>query len=339
MIGFIKNSLLYAYYSSHLWSIYNKHNKLKSPILMYHGVTNESFPVWTQVQEDRFEKQMKYIREQKNPVSLQTIVDSIKNRTDLPPYSVAVTFDDGFKNNYTTAYPILKKYNIPATIFVTTSFIDNSGLYEGYIWTDYIMTLLLETKSEQISVKNNILPLKTEQDKINAKVKICSHLKQIPNKEKFEYIQSLKKEHGVDRLKEKHDIFSGMNWDDVLEMDSDNLITFGAHTLNHEILSQLTDEQIYDEIIGGKEILSQKLGKPIKLFAYPNGQPSDYNVSAIKLAADNFLAALSTIEGLSGQDDDLYQLKRIPIGNDTKLWQFKLHLAGIYELLNKYKQK
>ena len=115
----------------------------KSCILLYHGVTeSKSNGIENcsnkHIQSIEFEKQMKWIDENKNVVSMRNIKDE--------PNSVAVTFDDTFKNIHDVALPILKKYNIPATFFITTSFIDSEKIF----WVDELEHMI------NFSIKNEI---------------------------------------------------------------------------------------------------------------------------------------------------------------------------------------
>ena len=334
MLSTVKNTALYTYYLSHLWKSTQSANRQKAAILMYHGVTDQPINLWTQVHIDRFREQMKFIKENCHPIALKELVQARKEKIVLPEYSVCVTFDDGFQNNFTTAYPVLKEYNIPATIFVTTSFVDKTGKYNGYIWTDYILILLIESSETNFSdaaIGITNTSLHSFNDKIKVKEKITAYLKSKSSEEKEHYILELKEKLDVTEISHSHPVCSSMTWEELQKISTDPLITIGAHTVNHPILSQIEETEIDEEIIGSKMILEQKLNKDITLFAYPNGRPQDYNQKAIATAQNHFDAALSTIEGLSPYDDDHYQLKRIPVGNDTKLWQFKLHLAGVYE--------
>jgi len=338
MLNIIKNSFLIGIYTTRFWKMFRLWNKGRLAILMYHGVTDQSLPVWAQVQKDEFELQMQYVSENCKPISFEQAVKYIRGKIKFPDNSVVITFDDGFKNNFTSAYPILKKYNIPATIFITTSMVDKDNQYEGMIWPDYVQSLFLETNKTKIEIsqlKTGILPLNTVQDKIAAKNNICSLLKRIPSDQKYKLINWLKEQLDVASFSQKSNLFLGLSWDEIEQMDREGLISFGAHTINHEILSQIPTDRIHHEIMGSKEIIEKHLDKKITLFAYPNGQPEDFNEEAKRIVVKNFQAVPSSIEGLSGHDDDLYLLRRLPIGNDTTLWQFKLHLAGIYALMHR----
>lgn len=90
------------------------------PIIMYHSVSAQADPAnRTNVSVAAFERQMRYLKERRyNVITLETLAELIKNKKKIPPQSIAITFDDGYKNNYTFAYPVLKKYNLPATIFI-----------------------------------------------------------------------------------------------------------------------------------------------------------------------------------------------------------------------------
>jgi len=341
MISLLKNSFLYGLYSTGLWRVFRRRSRYRLAILMYHGVSSQPLPIWTQVRESEFDQQMRYISENCTPISLLDAVDAIRNNDLLPPYAAVVTFDDGFLNNYTTAYPILRKYGIPATIFVTTSLISGTGRYKGVIWPDYVMSLFLETEKKLIDIGLKELgtySLSTKMERIRAGEKICSHLKQLPSQEKADFIENVRERLDVRSLGKKSDLFRGLGWDEVIQMDRGELVTFGAHTVNHEILSQLPTDRMTEETVRSKEIIEDHLGKPVRLFAYPNGRPEDFNEETRKVVAEHFDAAVSAIEGLSGLGDDLYQLRRIPVGYDTSLWQFKLHLAGIYDLVSRIKK-
>ena len=96
-------------------------------ILCYHRI-DEKPKMYTVLQPADFKAQMAYLKAHNwNVVPLQTIVDAVQYGTKLPQHTVALTFDDGFKDNYTVAYPILKQYKFPATLFIYPHYISNGG--------------------------------------------------------------------------------------------------------------------------------------------------------------------------------------------------------------------
>ena len=96
---------------------------MKALIICYHCIKDEAWPHLRPTKVADFENQMQYLSKVYNPISLEKMAQHIQNGTSLPSKAIAVTFDDGYQDNYENAYPILKRYNIPATFFLTTSFI------------------------------------------------------------------------------------------------------------------------------------------------------------------------------------------------------------------------
>jgi peptidoglycan/xylan/chitin deacetylase (PgdA/CDA1 family) len=96
---------------------------MKALIICYHCIKDEAWPHLRPTKVADFEKQMRYLSKVYNPISLERMAQHIQNGTSFPSKAIAVTFDDGYQDNYENAYPILKKYNIPATVFLTTGFI------------------------------------------------------------------------------------------------------------------------------------------------------------------------------------------------------------------------
>ena len=104
------------------------------PVLMYHNIDNRHKESKLSVSPESFERQMKFLRERGyNAVSLNELAELLSSEKPLPYKTVAVTFDDGYKNNYISAYPVLKKYNIPACIFVV---VDKIGRKEYLSWKE-----------------------------------------------------------------------------------------------------------------------------------------------------------------------------------------------------------
>ena len=96
-------------------------------VLCYHRI-DEKPKQYTVLQPAEFKAQMEYLKKHNfNVVPLDTIVDAVQYGTKLPPHTVALTFDDGYKDNYTVAYPILKQYKYPATLFIYPYYVSNGG--------------------------------------------------------------------------------------------------------------------------------------------------------------------------------------------------------------------
>ncbi len=94
-------------------------NKYVVPIIMYHSVPLEAGNNRLAVSAKTFDRQMQFLKKHRyNIVTIDELADLIRSKRSLPPKTVAITFDDGYKNNYTYAFPVLKKYGIKATVFI-----------------------------------------------------------------------------------------------------------------------------------------------------------------------------------------------------------------------------
>lgn len=118
----IKNT---AYFLANIFSCF--YPSLKASILMYHSISNNGI-LFTVTEKD-FERQMKYLKDKKyNVIKLVELMEKLKKGEKIPPKTVVLTFDDAYRDNYLNAFPLLKKYNIPATIFIPTAYIGKEML-------------------------------------------------------------------------------------------------------------------------------------------------------------------------------------------------------------------
>lgn len=185
-----------------------------------------------------FEKQMKYLIKNYNVVPLSQVFSKNKKK-------VVLTFDDGYKNNLKYAYPVLKKYNIPATLFITKKFIDKNT----FSWWDRL---------EYSGKREDLGYLKHEQpDEIE--------------KEVFELTGSKEADH-------KPSKYDFMSWKDIKKIK--DVFEIGNHTLTHPILTNISLKEAKKEILESKKKIEKKLGKKITSFAYPNG---NYNENLMKI--------------------------------------------------------
>jgi peptidoglycan/xylan/chitin deacetylase (PgdA/CDA1 family) len=120
---------------------------MKALIICYHCVKDEANSYLRPTKVADFENQMQYLSKVCNPVSLESLAQHFQNGTSLPSRAIAVTFDDGYQDNYENAYPILRKYKMPATIFLTTRFIDTGEIPpwdKGYYKAEKVLMLSWE---------------------------------------------------------------------------------------------------------------------------------------------------------------------------------------------------
>jgi len=304
-------------------------NRKKLLILCYHRVTedNEAEDIRLKgmfVDIDLFDMQMAYIKRFYNVVSERDIISSVKNGSTLPDNAVWVTLDDGYKDNFTNAYSVLKKYKIPATIFVTTGFINKSATQ----CSDYIANAVKLTRKKNISFNFNGKEYAFSLDTADMKRKATMGLWEILRCHDHDINQKKSLLHVlIDILQVKitdiDNLF--MTWDEIKEIGN-NGIFIGAHTVSHGILSNLSDQQIEQEISESKEEIEQKINKQVYSLAYPVGRSTDFDSRCIDLAdKSNFKLAVTAEKGLNAiTSGKHFNLKRTCISNDDNLGFFKL---------------
>jgi peptidoglycan/xylan/chitin deacetylase (PgdA/CDA1 family) len=296
-------------------------------VLLYHTIHSIREMWFTDVNAlnpQQFETQIAYLCRNFEILSLDVIAQYIHQQRTLPQKAVAITFDDGYSDNYHNAFPILKKYSIPATIFLLVGHIEKDNLF----WWDKISYAIHYAQVTQLSIKGlGSYSLRSNAEKAKATISIVGHLRQISEAEKnriVDSIMALCQTEIPDGLAKR----LILSWDQVKEM-SDAGISFGAHTMNHPILTRLSVEQAREQICDSKRIIEEKLGRNITSFSYPNGKTGDYNETVVKMVERaGFECAVTVIPRLVSPTVSPYQIGRMGDLND--LSRLKVMLSGLW---------
>ncbi len=278
-----------------------------------------------------FEWQMNYIRRHFDVLSLDNLVDRIHAAQPIPSHAALVTFDDGYRDNYDLAYPILRHYGLPAAIFLTTSFVNGTQR----LWWDELAAAIGTSQVRRAHVQGlGEIRLGTPHDRRRAMEQLRRHLKALPDDERRRQMSSLLSTLGAG-LRPRVPERPHLTWNEVRQM-SQNGITFGAHTHSHPILTRLPPEQAEREIADSKKIVEDELGQPARFFAYPNGQRGDFDArTRAMLIGHGFEAALTMIPGSNSpasNKPDLFALRRIYVGGDDHT-VFVAKASGALEML------
>ncbi|MBU3910151.1 MAG: polysaccharide deacetylase family protein [Gammaproteobacteria bacterium] len=232
-------------------------------------------------------------------------------RGSLPRRTCCITFDDGYADNLTVALPILEKHRLPATVFVTTGYLDGKKMFN-----DAVIDAVAAADGPSLDLRElgeGELPLMTLADRQAAIARILRKLRYQPPQERAAAVAKLLaitgggSQHG--------DIM--LTSDQVGEL-SRRGVEIGGHTVTHNILTNLDDDQARQEIVSGKQHLEALTGKAVRVFAYPNGQPHrDYAQHHVTMVRDvGFELAVTTANGVCNFSSDIFQLPRfIPWGS------------------------
>lgn len=238
----------------------------------------------------------------------------------LPPRALVVTFDDGYADNETQALPILRQLGLRGSFFISTGFLDG-----GRMWNDSIIEYLRRTTRTELELSGlglGRLRCSSLDERRAAIVAIIAKIKYMDFARREEALDILGQACGRPAL--PTDLM--MRSEQVVSLHRAGM-EIGAHTVNHPILTEVSDEVARDEIVRGREALQQLTGSPVTTFAYPNGAPQrDYAARHVEMVrALGFSAACSTAAGVSRQGDDLFQLPRFtPWDRSVPRWLLRL---------------
>ncbi|OPX96598.1 MAG: Polysaccharide deacetylase [Syntrophorhabdus sp. PtaB.Bin006] len=265
---------------------------------------------------------MNYLKNSFRVVRLSEAVHLLKNDQLTEP-TVAITFDDGFMNNYTLAFPVLYELGIPATIFLTTGLIDT----DNTVWFTKLVNMIETTNEQSLTVNGRHFLIDTPANKFASSVEMQAFLKAMPHQKLLEEIERIKVRLGCESSIDKSSPFRMLDAHAINEMVVSGLIEFGAHTHNHAILSYLDEEHKLFEIENSIKAVSNLTGQPCILFAYPNGGQDDYDSQAMHmLESIGIQGAVTMVSGPNYYGMDALQLRRYGIGCDLSFQRFTANL-------------
>ena len=298
----------------------------RAVVLMYHKVmprSEEKSAAFEGMQVDpaTFERQMAYLRKHFHLLALDDLRRHILNRIPFPPNSCLVTFDDGWKDNYSHAYPVLNRYEVPAVVFLSVGHIGTRKRF----WQERIFNALCGIR--EAARRNPDFPARDRHIPEGIKVgELAAWPEGKFREEVRKQIRTLKKfplsriEPIVEGLAEcagtpPHDEGeSFLSWEDVLTMSRGG-VDFGSHGMGHEILTNISPEEVREELRTSKAIIEERIQKSVHAFSYPNG---DHDPAVRKCVREcGFQIAFGTSRGFAGAEDDPFTLKRVNVHDDV----------------------
>lgn len=281
---------------------------------MYHRITNVTKEQYVEpgmyVTPASFRKHMDLLRKHFRVISLEELCLNV-NKENLKPLC-AITFDDGWKDFYTNAYPVLKEYGYPSTVFLPTNYIGSKRIF----WTDKIADVLLsgEFKSSCLDnvsdnqIKDQLLRSHTKAN-IHA---LINFLKKYPEDEIELFIEKIGK--GINK-RNTEPLF--MNWDQVKELYQSRIVEFGSHTANHLILTKENALAVINELQTSMNDLRRRnlVSSRFVPFCYPNGNNSKEIVKMLR--ESGYSCAVTTKRGWNDKKIDRYRLKRVGLHQDV----------------------
>jgi peptidoglycan/xylan/chitin deacetylase (PgdA/CDA1 family) len=295
------------------------------PILSYHRINDDNDPFFPSLPSAVFERHMAYLARSYRVLTVEELVEKI-HRGTVPRNALAITFDDGYRDNLTHAAPILARHGLPATIFLATGFIGTSEVP----WFDRVaMAFKSTTAASIVAPWGGRLELSRVDDRWAAVEKALAYLKGLGDDEFRRRLDELL--NALAFTDQRWGKGWMLEWDDVQALAGLGF-SIGAHTVHHPILSRVSVERARTEIEGSRTMIESACGFTPKAFAYPNGKPADYNSAVQRLVKDaGFTCAVTTQFGLNTRQTPVYELRRGgPWEHDVATFAFKL---SMYRLL------
>jgi peptidoglycan/xylan/chitin deacetylase (PgdA/CDA1 family) len=258
---------------------------------------------------EAFERQLQFLTRHYTIVPLEDIVKRL--RQGLPPYknAMAITFDDGFRDNYTRAFPLLRRYQAPAMFYLTTGCINNRQLF----WVAHLRYMLTVTRVLTLRTTTEMFAfdLVTPQGREEAFRALVVRMKNIPTEKRLALLAEITEQLAVDDTALRNIM---MTWDEVREMHAQGM-SFGAHTVTHPNLPNTTLEEAKREICDSKEMLEGQLKASVSDFSYPNGRGSSHLTDQVKdiVRRAGFHSAVTSLAGCVELGNDLLALKRVGV--------------------------
>lgn len=238
-----------------------------------------------------------------NVLSLSDAIEAIK-KNRIPPRAVCISFDDGYRSCHDLALPILTRLGLPATVFVTSGYLD-----KGQMWNDRIIEAVRHLPEGIIDLRDvgiGVLTLLNQEDRKIISRQINDYCKYLTGENRIKVIEKLEK------ITDKNYLLNLMLTPEMVFNLSKNGIEIGGHTITHPILMKVSDEDAQFEIVENKRILEEIIGKPLCLFAYPNGKINvDFDQRHVQMVkAAGYKAAFTTAVGAASQTSDFFQIPR-----------------------------
>jgi peptidoglycan/xylan/chitin deacetylase (PgdA/CDA1 family) len=296
-------------------------------VLTYHRVNDDHDPFFPGVPTAVFEQQIRYISRAYPVLTLEDAYERAR-RGALPSGALCITFDDGYRDTLTHAAPVLARHGVPATLFVTTGFIGGAEVP----WFDRLALAFKETRADAATTAwGEAFRLGNRTERLAALSRTIAHFKRLPDDHMRREVDTLLAALGVTDQRCFKDLM--LSWDDVQALAGLGF-SIGAHTVNHPILSRVSAERAWTEIIGSRTMIHAAYGCTPTAFAYPNGTTDDYTETVKHMVREaGFSCAVTTSFGVNTSRTPAFALWRGgPWEHDLPTFAVKLALYRLAAL-------
>ena len=291
-------------------------------VLCYHGVLGEDVgdaSLYNMcVPEGEFAAHLETLARRFHPISPADLLDCLEGRARLKPRSVLVTFDDGYRNNFTRAAPLLGRYGVPALFSITTGHIGGRRL----LWTREMLFRLSRWPAPPFPLP----PGFHGQPRPEAVVAAC---KRLPDTARRAYLETLRAEPLDLEAEAAAEAHAFLSWDEVRALAGMGF-EIASHTVTHPILSRVDAPTLETELRASKAALERETGRPCRFLVYPNGGLADVSPAVFSAAAAaGYQAAFTLTDRPASLTASPFSLTRMTVLGFRPLHIFHRHAGGI----------
>jgi peptidoglycan/xylan/chitin deacetylase (PgdA/CDA1 family) len=282
-------------------------------VLTYHRIREDQPCTKPHFDEEVFgptqktlEWQMRWLKCNRTVLSEGELLQLLENPKQRLSGCVVVTFDDGYRDNFSLAYPVLKAHSIPAIFFVCPRLVEERRLG----WWDIIAYLVKRSEREEVEVCGQTLRL--GEHKAAAIRRLQSWMKSLPSEQTANLLEKLSEACGVPFPSIEMQSEELMTWEQIAEA-AGNGITIGSHTHTHRVLATLDENAQRWELRESKAALERRLGREICTVAYPAGRHGNFTPASMQIAREcGYRGAFSFHSGSNRLgSSDLFDIHRI----------------------------
>lgn len=303
----MKRELLQLAMATGAFGAFRIANRSRLAILMYHSfdLRNDFFAVPGRV----LAQHLDYLTRLHTPIPLSLAAALLEAGEPLPPRAAVLTIDDGYRDVYDVAFPILRSFGVPATVFVVTDFMDGAM----WLWHDQLRFLAARsphrTAKVPIGGRHIEVDLEGPRARLLAAAALYEFFKELPQHAKPEALARAADALDVELPDEPPEEYRALTWDQAREMARHG-IEIGSHTRTHASLTALAREELQAELVESRRRIQEEIEGEATLLCYPSG---DYDGAVREAARSAGYRAAVTIEpGLNDRGADLLALKRLP---------------------------
>jgi len=302
-------------------------------ILAYHRIGDPEAeggsgdPTLFSATPEEFAEQMQVLADHYAVLSAGDLLDALESGQPLPPRSVMITFDDGYRDFGEYAWPVLSRLGLPAVLFVPTGYLSNGR--HGF-WWDNLHQAIVQTEQQEVRLPEvGRWPLRSPAERRRAFLQIKSYLKTQGHAEALSLVDQISAALEAELQLQP----SFLDWEEVRRMSEEGLCV-AAHTRTHPLLSRISLEEARQEVASSQQDILRHLGQSWPIFAYPSGHPADLRGELMTiLQQEGFRVAVTMIEGhnILGRTPPLH-LRRVGMAPHLSLDEFRLALTSAYDV-------